>query len=101
MADVAEWIKQGGLAALAGVMTYFFIMERIARDKERAATDTARETERTACTTRYDTLLAMLLKMVPDSIKSDNENVAALRGVEAGLGALKASQERIERKVGA
>lgn len=65
------------------------------------ASEAARDTERTAATARYDTLLAMLLKLVPDSIKSDNENVAALRGVEAGLGALKAAQERIERKVGA
>lgn len=64
------------------------------------ASEAARNEERGAAITRYDSLLAMLLKLVPDNIKADNENVAALQGVANGLDAIKAAVERLERKAG-
>lgn len=83
------WKNFPGLA-FGLTMLYLFLKERIARDLER-----------TLWMGRYDTLLAMLLKLVPDAIRSDSENIAALKGVSDGLVALKAGQERLERKVNA
>lgn len=51
--------------------------------------------------TRYDALLALLLKHMPDSIKADVENVAALKGVDAGLGGIKNMLDLLLRKGGA
>lgn len=90
----AEWIKQGGLAALAVISTYFFITERIARDKDR---DTAGK-ERETANARYDKLLDKHMELVPEAIEADKDNAAALKGVE---GAMKSALELLAHKAGA
>ena len=88
-----EWVallKDGGPLGLAGIMTYLFLAERVARDKERDA-----------ATSRYDSLLAILLKHMPDSIKADVENVTALRAVDTSIGGMRGILDLLVRKVGA
>ena len=85
--QVAQWGAVGVLVALLAFMSLTLWRTL--------------QAERAAATARYDALLAILLKHMPDSIKADVENVNALKAVDASMVGMRSVIDLLARKVGA